>query len=212
MRRSILAPLACIIFGVGCASAGSGGAPNAAGQNAAGTPREGLLLWVANGDAITAEVRDGELFGAAVRLQLSRAGEPREDAMRGEIGALEPGQRAQLQGSVFERPVSVVFEQGRASGVFDNAPFNLSLEEAPKGVTHARGLVGGELSDYAWGADQWSGHVGRCGYELRGGGGSFEGYRSCGGGRERVRLEIGSRLSAWGPIERATVLALLLRS
>lgn len=194
MRSPLLASVLCVVF-AGCASSSSSGGSAPALTQGSAPSRAGLLFWVVNQPGITIEVEGDQLFGSNVRLTRVREG----------------GQ-SQLRGSVFERAVSITFQDGKASGLYDSQPFNLYLEGGSPTDTRVRGLVGGELSNYEIAGNKWTGHIGRCGYDMTGSDGAFEGFRSCGGRRDRVRIEMGSAFSTWTPLEKATVLALLMGS
>jgi len=204
MQHRIIALAACALFGLSCASTDNAGPPAAAPPSAdtAGVRlRQGLLVSIVPGHTVTAEVTDeNDLLGSTVSLHREPGGEsgdPRE---------------VELQGSVFDRPVSITIRADEATGIVNALPVNLHLvSDAPPGVTRVRGLIAGQMSDFEFGANHLSGNVGRCGYELRGNEQHFEGYRSCGRGRGAVRVEIGTRIAPWTPMEKASVLALTLR-
>jgi len=206
--RVIAWAAACALFGSGCAepyyesegpqAPSAVKAPAATETTGATQPiRQGLLVWIAPGNVVTAELTsENDLTGAAVSLHREPGGE-----------SGNPNE-TDFQGSVYDRAVSITVHPDRASGI----PVDLHLaDDAPPGVTQVRGLVGGQLTDLEFGKNHLSGNIGRCGYQLVGNGYAYDGFRSCGLGRARVRIEIGSRIAPWKPLEKATVLALLLR-
>ncbi len=212
--RVIAWAAACALFGSGCAEpyANSEGpqAPSAAQRPADTTQttgatqsiRQGLLVWTSPGNSVTAELtNDNNLLGAVVSLHREPGGESGNP------------DETDFQGSVFNHPVSVTVHRSVASGILGTQPVDLHLsDEAPPGLTHVRGLIGGQLADLELGKNHFSGNIGRCGYQLVGNGHAYDGWRSCGAGRGQVRIEIGARLAPWTPLEKATVLALILRN
>lgn len=157
-------------------------------------------MWVAGGRAVTAKLENDDLVGPMVSLH------------RTPPSATEPDEETGLiQGSVFDRPVNITVRDGTARGIYGQRPVSLDVVDAPPGVTRVRGLIGGELSDFEIGPNHWTGHVGHCGYDLSGADQRFDGVRNCGHGTNRVRIEMAGPLTQWSPLEKATLLGLVLR-
>jgi len=163
-----------------------------------------LILYTGGSHAFTASVEDDNIIGSGMSLHRASAGSP--DSTEFSDG---PG----FQGSAFDVPVNVSFEDGaHARGIFGPGPLNLDVVELGAGVMRIQGIVGGAPTRFEVGANHLSGYAGRCVYDLHRTTNVFryEGVRSCGRGSHRARVEITKPIVEWTPIETATLLSLVL--
>lgn len=157
-------------------------------------PNEFILL-TARGELVSADIEPGRVVGPDVNLGVYAADRGRD------------GQT--VRGVAFDQAVNVTATGQRAAGTVGAMPLELSVTRAEAGL-RARGLLAGALSDYRLDERQLTGTIGRCSYELRRTGRTYEGSRSCEGQPHHATVLLPRGLSSWSDAALAASLGLLL--
>jgi hypothetical protein len=185
MKTLVLAA-ALLSLATGCAAA----PPRAAPPEARG---KDMFVLRAGSARVHARIGAGEVVGPEVMLAR-------------DVGA----EGAQLRGLAFGKPVLLTVRDGKVAGVVGSRPFKLDVSR-DGGALQAAGLVGGNMSTLRFADEGARILIGMCSYELTAiDGGEYAGRKSCGGGRQLVRVYVPDTLAEWSAAEQAAVLAVLI--